>query len=204
MSSLLDTTAAPGRLESVKVALLILALPLLAAACGGTNASSGATTAAAPPPATTSTTTTVTTEGSTQTVVSACATADLTVSAKDGEAGMGHRSTVYVLTNATQTPCSIYGYPGMAFLDASDNVLRDTVARGDPGPATVLLQPGDTASYTLDWSEANGATCATSTKVQVTPPNDTNHATLLSQIVVCPGRALTVSAVVAGDAGGGG
>ena len=131
MSSLLDTTAAAGRLESVKAALLILALPLLAAACGGTNASSGATTAAAPPPATTSTTTTVTTEGSTQTVVSACATAGLTVSAKDGEAGMGHRSTVYILTNATQAPCSIYGYPGMAFLDASDNVLRDAVARGD-------------------------------------------------------------------------
>jgi Protein of unknown function (DUF4232) len=140
------------------------------------------------------------TEGSTQVVIASCTTADLTVSAKDGEAGMGHRSTIYVLTNSTQTPCSIYGYPGMAFLDGSDNVLRDTVARGDPGPATVLLQPGDAASYSLDWSEANGATCVTSTKVQVTPPDDTNHATLLSQVVVCPGRPLTVSAVVAGDA----
>jgi hypothetical protein len=144
------------------------------------------------------------TQGSTQVAISRCTTADLTVSAKDGEAGAGHRSTIFVLTNATQTPCSIYGYPGMAFLDASDNVLRDTVARGDPGPATVLLQPGDAASYSLEWSEANGATCATSAKVQVTPPDDTNHATLLSQVVVCPGRPLTVSAVVAGDAGANG
>jgi Protein of unknown function (DUF4232) len=205
MSSLLDMTAAVGRLMSVKAALFVLALPLLAAACGGTNASTGATTATAPaPPATTSTTAPTVTEGSTQTVLSACTTADVTVSAKDGEAGMGHRSTIYVLTNATQTPCSIDGYPGMAFLDASGNVLRGTVARGDPGPASVLLQPGDTASYRLDWSEANGATCVTSAKVQVTPPDDTNHATLLSQIVVCPGRPLTVSAVVAGDAGANG
>ncbi len=179
---------------------------MLVAACGGSNASSGATTASAPPaPATTGSTATVTsTEGSTQTVVAKCTASGLTVSAKDGEAGMGHRSTIYVLTNSTQTPCSIYGYPGMAFLDGSDTVLRDTVARGNPGPATVLLQPGDAGSYTLDWSEANGETCATAAKVQVTPPDDTNHATLLSQVVVCPGRPLTVSAVVAGDAGANG
>ncbi|HTO25301.1 MAG TPA: DUF4232 domain-containing protein, partial [Gaiellaceae bacterium] len=57
--------------------------------------------------------------------------AGLTVSAKDGESGMGHRSTIYVLTNATDAPCSLEGFPGMAFLDASGSVLRDTVARGD-------------------------------------------------------------------------
>jgi hypothetical protein len=194
-------------------AIILLALPLFVAACGGTNASShGTTLASAPPPAaTTSSTATVTlTQGSTQTVLAKCTAADLSVSAKDGDAGAGHRSTVFVLANATQTPCSVDGYPGMAFLDASGAVVRGTVERGDsylftdPGPSLVVLQPGDAASYSLGWSEANGATCATSTKVQVTPPDDTNHATLLSQVVVCPGRPLTVSAVVAGTAGAGG
>jgi Protein of unknown function (DUF4232) len=212
VSSLLDTTGAVGRLETVKAAFLILALPLLAAACGGTNASSsGTTTASAPPPATTtgSTSTVTFTQGSTQTVIAKCTAADVTVSAKGGDAGAGHRSSVFVLTNTTQAPCSVDGYPGMAFLDASGAVVRGTVERGDsylfsdPGPSLVVLQPGDAASYSLGWSEANGATCATSTKVQVTPPDDTNHATLLSQVVVCPGRPVTVSAVVAGDAGAG-
>jgi hypothetical protein len=198
----------------VRAALVLLALPLLVAACGGTNASSGATTAASPPPPATTTASTTTqstsTEGSTQTVLAKCTATDLTVSAKDGDAGAGHRSTIYLLTNTTQTPCSIDGYPGMAFLDASGTVIRGTVARGDsylftdPGPSMVVLQPGDAASYSLGWSEANGATCATATKAQVTPPDDTNHATLLSQVVVCPGRPLTVSAVVAGDAGANG
>jgi len=184
-------------------AALLLAIPLLAAACGGTKTSAPGTppaaTTSAPPPA--ATTAPVVTQGSTQQVIARCSAAGLTVSAKDGESGMGHRSTIYVLTNATDAPCSLEGFPGMAFLDASGAVLRDTVARGDGTPAPVLLQPGDAASYSLDWTEANGATCATSAKVVVTPPNDTNHAELLSQVVVCPGRPLTVSPVVSGDGG---
>jgi hypothetical protein len=189
-------------------AAFLVALPLVAAACGGMNASSHDTTTAssAPPPATTTAGTStatapVLTQGSTQQVLARCGAAGLTVSAKDGPSGMGHRSTTYVLTNATQTPCSLEGYPGMAFLDASGSVLRDTVARDGETPAPVVLQPGDAASYSLYWTEANGATCATSAKVVVTPPNDTNHAELLSQVVVCPGRPLTVSPVVAGSTG---
>ena len=135
--------------------------------------------------------------------IDACTAADLAVSAKDGPAGMGHRSTIYVLTNTTQKRCFLDGFPGMAFYDASGAVLRDSVARGDATPASVVVRPGESASYSLDWTEANGATCATSAKVVVTPPNDTNHAELLSQVVVCPGRPLTVSAVVPGDAGPG-
>jgi len=183
-------------------AALLLAIPLLAAACGGTKASAPGT-----PPATTTSAPLLTSPSVTATVsapiveIDACTAAGLTVSAKDGESGMGHRSTIYVLTNATDAPCSTEGFPGMAFLDASGAVLRDTVARGDGTPAPVLLQPGDAASYSLDWTEANGATCATSAKVVVTPPNDTNHAELLSQVVVCPGRPLTVSPVVTGDGG---
>jgi hypothetical protein len=183
-------------------ALLLLALPFLAAACGGAKTSApgtppAATTSAPPPAATTPTVT----QGSTQPALPRCSAAGLTVSAKDGESGMGHRSTIYVLTNETQSPCSLEGFPGMAFLDDSGAVLRDTVARSDATPAAVVLRPGDAASYSLDWTEANGATCATSAKVVVTPPNDTNHAELLSQVVVCPGRALTVSPVTAGADG---
>ena len=183
---------------------LLLAIPLLAAACGGTNASAPGTptTTARNPPLLTSPTMTGTV--STPVVeIDACTTADLTVSAKEGASGMGHRSTIYVLTNTAGVPCSTEGFPGMAFLDASGSVLRDTVARGDGTPAPVVIKPGDAASYSLDWTEANGATCATSAKVLVTPPNDTSHAELLSQIVICPGRPVTVSAVVPGEAGPG-
>jgi hypothetical protein len=95
----------------------------------------------------------------------------------------------------------------MAFIDAAGATLRDTVARGsaylftDPGPTAVVLQPAESASYSLGWSVANGATCATSATVEITPPNDTGHLTIPSQVVVCPGRPLTVSAVVPGARG---
>jgi len=185
-------------------ALLLLAIPLLAAACGGAKTSAPET-----PPATTTSAPLLTSPALTTSVsaplveIDACTTADLAVSAKEGASGMGHRSTIYVLTNTTGVPCSTEGFPGMAFLDASGNILRDTVARGGGTPAPVVVKAGESASYSLDWTEANGATCATSAKVLVTPPNDTSHAELLSQVVICPGRPVTVSAVVPGEAGPG-
>jgi len=139
--------------------------------------------------------------------VRACRSADLRATEQQGDAGVGNRSTVYVLTNTAQDPCRLYGYPGMAFLDAAGATLRDTVARGsaylftDSGPAAVVLQPAESASFSLGWSVANGAACATSATVEITPPNDTAHVTIPSQVVVCPGRPLTVSAVVAGAHG---
>lgn len=139
--------------------------------------------------------------------IPACRSADLRATESQGDAGVGNRSTVYVLTNATQDPCRLYGYPGMAFLDVAGAMLRDTVARGsaylftDPGPAAVVLQPAESASYSLGWSVANGAVCATAATVEITPPDDTGHLTIPSQVVVCPGRPLTVSAVVPGARG---
>ena len=141
--------------------------------------------------------------------VAACRSADLRATEKQGDAGVGNRSTVYVLVNALQAPCRLYGYPGMAFLDAAGATLRDTVARGsaylftDPGPSAVVLQPAASASFSLGWSVANGAACATSATVEITPPNDTGHLSIPSQVVVCPGRPLTVSAVATGTSGAG-
>ena len=139
----------------------------------------------------------------------ACRSGDLKATEKKGDAGVGNRSTVYVLVNATQDPCRLYGYPGMAFLDPGGATLRDTVARGsaylftDPGPAAIVLQPAESASFSLGWSVANGAVCATSATVEITPPDDTGHLTIPSQVVVCPGRPLTVSAVAPGTSGAG-
>jgi hypothetical protein len=183
-------------------AVALIALPLLAAACGGSKtAARETTTAAAPAPPSTTTVTFTATVGTAPVTVPACTSADLQATEKQGDAGVGNRSTVYVLTNAVQDPCRLYGYPGMAFVDAAGTTLRDTVARGsaylftDPGPAAVVLQPAESASFSLGWSVANGAVCATSATVEITPPNDTGHLTIPSQVVVCPGRPLTVSAV---------
>ncbi len=187
--------------------MLLLVVPLVAAACGG-----GAKTAATeqPPPTATTTQSAPTISvivSTTPPPIPTCTSAGLQATEKQGDAGVGNRSTVYVLTNAGQDPCRLYGYPGMAFIDSAGATLRDTVARGsaylftDPGPTAVVLQPAESASYSLGWSVANGATCATSATVEITPPNDTGHLTIPSQVVVCPGRPLTVSAVVPGARG---
>lgn len=198
------------------LALLVLVACVAAAGCGSatkTSATSatiapeptvspGSVSTAAPPTTTTSATTTAASAGPAR-----CATAELSAKEGGGEAGLGNRSTVYLLTNVGAAPCHLDGYPGMAFLSATGRVLLGTVQRGnsylfnDPGPSEVDLAPGESASFGLGWSVPNGRACTWSTSVEITPPDDRDHLTIASRIAICPGDTPTVSAVVAGTRG---
>ncbi len=195
-----------------RAAVLLLAVPLLAAACGGSRRSAPTATTApvTTQPTTTKAATTAATTTATTTnapAAAACTTSDLSASVGATQAGVGHRATAYVLTNSSSAACRLDGYPGMAFLGGDGTVLRDTVERGsgylfqDPGPSALMLRPGDEASFSLDWTAANGRVCSTSARVEITPPDEVAHLTLPSRITVCPGDPPTVSALVAGSGG---
>lgn len=127
----------------------------------------------------------------------------------DGAAGT--LESVFVFRNAGRATCILGGYPGMAFISASGKVLANRVTRGssvafhDPGPRTITLRPGATASYSLAWNDAQTSPCPTTARVLVTPPGSRASITMrtpgATAISVCKGRPLIVSAVVAGSRG---
>ncbi len=113
-----------------------------------------------------------------------CKQADLTVSATGTDGGSGHRLVVIVFTNSGSRTCSMYGYPGVAALDADGKqVAQATRSRsgymgGLSGThlPTVVLQPGHAASAgveALAFNPSDGSACTAYQGLLVTAPDDT-------------------------------
>ena len=75
----------------------------------------------------------------------------------DTGAATGHRSQTLRLTNFTDAPCVVEGYPDVAFADQNRNELAVTVEQGgsflaeDPGYDQFELPAGASAVTTLGW-----------------------------------------------------
>ncbi|MGP9503545.1 DUF4232 domain-containing protein [Specibacter sp. AOP5-B1-6] len=73
------------------------------------------------------------------------------------EAGLGHRAMKLVLSNLSETSCSVRGYPTVTFQAPDGTDMPVTLVNGssymfsDPGPATIILAPGGTAWAMLHW-----------------------------------------------------
>lgn len=73
------------------------------------------------------------------------------------EAGLGHRAMKLVLSNLSETSCSVRGYPTVTFQAPDGTDMPVTLVNGssymfsDPGPATITLAPGGTAWAMLHW-----------------------------------------------------
>jgi hypothetical protein len=95
------------------------------------------------------------------------------------------------------------GYPGILLLDASGVALPTTVVRGGSlsfeniAATAVSLSPSETAYFNLGYSDVT-APCSMASQVEVTPPNDTAHATVsVTSLQACNNGTLTVSPVFA-------
>ncbi|MDG9717334.1 DUF4232 domain-containing protein [Streptomyces sp. DH24] len=106
---------------------------------------------------------------------SRCHTAELRASVGRVDPGAGQRNFPVVLTNTSSRTCTVYGYPGAAFVDADGRQLGPDPKRG-PGftPATVTLDPGDSAWAGLSFAspQTSGARTATPAALLVTPPDE--------------------------------
>ncbi|MFE9675516.1 DUF4232 domain-containing protein [Streptomyces sp. NPDC006259] len=104
-----------------------------------------------------------------------CHTSELRASVGRDDPGAGQDNFPLVLTNASGRTCTVRGYPGAAFLDASGRRLGPDPRR-EPGsaPVTVTLAPGRSAWAGLTYSdpEVSGAEAATPTTLLVTPPDE--------------------------------
>lgn len=75
----------------------------------------------------------------------------------DVSGATGHRGLRLELMNFSDTPCTIDGYPDVAFGDQNDHLLDVTVERGgsfmapDPGQALIEIPAGSSAVAYLGW-----------------------------------------------------
>ncbi|MDT9695769.1 DUF4232 domain-containing protein [Streptomyces sp. P17] len=103
-----------------------------------------------------------------------CHTGELRAEVGRMDPGAGQRNVPIVLTNASARTCTVYGYPGAAFVDASGEQLGPDPERAPGSPARVTLAPGDSAWAGLSYSspEISGARTARPAALLVTPPDE--------------------------------
>ncbi|TQJ91897.1 uncharacterized protein DUF4232 [Streptomyces sp. SLBN-31] len=104
-----------------------------------------------------------------------CHTSELRASVGRNDPGAGQENFPIVLTNASSRTCTVRGFPGAAFVDASGKQLGpDPKRESGSTPTTVTLAPGRSAWAGLTFSnpEVSGADPATPAALLVTPPDE--------------------------------
>ncbi|MEV8553587.1 DUF4232 domain-containing protein [Streptomyces glaucescens] len=103
-----------------------------------------------------------------------CRTAELRASVGREDPGAGQVNHPVVLTNVSARTCTVQGYPGAAFVDASGRQLGPDPRRGPESPARVVLAPGGSAWAGLSYArpEISGARTAVPAALLVTPPDE--------------------------------
>ncbi|MGO1545160.1 MAG: DUF4232 domain-containing protein [Gulosibacter sp.] len=87
----------------------------------------------------------------------ACTSANSTIMAPSADAATGHRVQQLQLVNTSDAPCTVEGYPDVAFGDQNGHLLDVQIEHGDsfmaqdPGPVPITLEPGDSAAASLGW-----------------------------------------------------
>ncbi|MEV6738968.1 DUF4232 domain-containing protein [Streptomyces sp. NPDC051104] len=119
-----------------------------------------------------------------------CHTSALRASVGANNPGAGQENFPLVLTNRSGRTCTIDGYPGAAFVDASGKQLGPDPKRSSGSPTKVTLAPGRSAWAGLTFSnpEVSGARTATPAALLITPPDEK-----ASLKVTWPGGAVPVS-----------
>jgi hypothetical protein len=141
-----------------------------ASTSGGTDTATGSDSTSA-----SSGTSTSTSSGSGVTSGSRCHTSELSAKVGGNDPGAGQENFPIVLTNASGRTCTVRGYPGAAFVNASGQQLGpDPQRESGSTVTTVTLKPGQSAWAGLTFSnpEISGAKTATPTTLVVTPPDE--------------------------------
>lgn len=113
--------------------------------------------------------------------------------------GMNHAGTYLRLRNIGSSTCVLRGYPGLGLEAAGHRVARTDTRWGstaytqDPGRASIVVEPGDSAWSDMSWTHSD-SNAVDASYLEITPPASTVHATLNFQQVVDNGT-LNVTAL---------
>jgi hypothetical protein len=152
------------------------------------------------------------TTGSTANGIAACIGSQITVGVGSGGGATGHEEVALLFTNISGTSCTLYGYPGVAGLDAAGHqaVQATRTLRGftggaapsAPAPSTITVPAHGRVSARLEWTdvpEGNATQCPTYEGILVTPPGTRTSTRIVSlQPVAC---TLQIHPIVPGSTG---
>ncbi|RLZ03628.1 hypothetical protein CWC38_04755 [Kocuria tytonicola] len=117
-----------------------------------------------------------------------CNASQLSGTAAPEQGAAGHTIVALTLTNKGSAPCTLNGYAGVSFVDASGATVGAPASREGAGAGAVTLQPGATASAGLSITQPGviGQICNPHviTGLRVYPPG--SHESL---VVSYPGQA---------------
>jgi hypothetical protein len=168
----LPGTAGPASGDtSTKAASTGAASPSASAASKKTGTGTGTGTGSASAPAS---------SGSAAAGSGRCHTSELRASVGRNDPGAGQENFPIVLTNSSGRTCTVRGYPGAAFVDASGKQLGPDPRRSSGTPTTVVLAPGHSAWSGMTFSnpEISEAHTATPASLIVTPPDEKDSLTV--------------------------
>jgi hypothetical protein len=143
-----------------------------------------------------------------------CAHSQLTITATDAGAALGHVGELFTLRNTSAASCQLRGYPDVQLVASSGRRLPTTVVRAVTGaylfpavvPHRVALQPGALASFDLQYGDnpvgvaanaPDATACPAAAHIQVTVPNADEHTLVRASLAPCGGLVL-ISPVVPG------
>ncbi|WP_405577363.1 DUF4232 domain-containing protein [Streptomyces sp. NBC_01190] len=114
-----------------------------------------------------------------------CATSQLSVAQRGGDAGAGNLYFYLVFTNHSGTACHLTGYPGVSLLDAGGQPIGQPATREHPGYSPVVLKAGASASDTIHTVNHQGTCLPTSTSLRVYPPGNKASVVVPAKITEC-------------------
>lgn len=104
-----------------------------------------------------------------------------------------------MLTNASDRECTVQGFPGVSFVDASGTQIGAAADRDGSAAALVTLAPGASAAATLRQVNAQnyGADCelTPSAGLRVYPPGATDSLVLPQEIPACSAASIGLMTV---------
>ncbi len=110
-----------------------------------------------------------------------CYSSQLAVTPGQAQGAAGSVGQTVQLRNLAHVTCTLEGYPGMLLLNGAGHALPTVVHRGASvtvsarAVSLVTLAPGQSAAFDIGYASATGygnKRCPTSTRVEITPPND--------------------------------
>jgi hypothetical protein len=208
-------------MKSARIPLVMAALACsgaVLAGCGtSTPAASPAKTSSGTPapaasPATQPTATPAATATPTSAAAPACATSVLHVAVPAGSGSAAAGSNYYPIefVNASSSPCTLYGYPGVSFVTAAGgSQIGPAATRNPTAPAQlVTLFPGQTVHAVLQVAEAvnypaSDCGMVTAHWLKIYPPNQTApvYVSFTAQTCSKPRTILSVETVQTGATG---
>jgi len=139
-----------------------------------------------------------------QSNVQPCTRGALKIKEGETDAAMGGvRRTPYVLTNISQSPCTLHGYPSLELLNNAGVVIKRATKQKTDEPITAAtLEPGKTAWFALNFNAGGagnmGKPCPTYRQLRITISGAKRPFVLKTEIQTCARSDFDVTPIVAG------